>query len=260
MGELRLVNDNGLATLKNLADASPRLFLDAEPDKLIEAMEERMETSDLWDEPLTPSVLKDDLSPLNDTQVKGPGADAEHARLVRNALGHLSPYNGLNEHLWATINCFVLPRYVPIRWESSAQSKDPKKLPNFVQNHWLKGGLTAARRANAIARLWWLNEFSSRAAKHSDLYDADELLDAMAKNVNLYHQFLSRPNLLSRSKLVAAIYEVFLEPDNEYLNITTYASRMMETLNIRAAHESLDLMDISELRETVEEAKPPKDS
>ena len=42
-------------------------------------------------------------------------------------------------------------------------------------------------------------------AEHTDMYRADELLDAMAGNVNLYHQLLSRPILLSRSKLIAAI-------------------------------------------------------
>ena len=80
----------------------------------------------------------------------------------------------------------------------------------------------------------------------------------MAGNVNLYHQLLSRRFLLSRSKLVAAIYEVFLD-DNDYLGSTKYANEMLRSLNFIAAQVSLDFMDISELREAVEEAKPPKD-
>ena len=87
---------------------------------------------------------------------------------------------------------------------------------------------------------------------------ADELLNLMANNVNLYHQLLDRPNLLSRPKLVAAIYEVF-DRDNKYLKATKYANELLASLNFRAAEESLDFMDLSELREVVEELKPPKE-
>ena len=87
----------------------------------------------------------------------------------------------------------------------------------------------------------------------------NRLSSGMAGNVNLYHQLLSRRNLASRSKLVAAIYEVFLEDGNDYLSQTKYASEMMSTLNYLAADVSLDFMDMDELRDIVEEAKSPKD-
>ena len=116
-----------------------------------------------------------------------------------------------------------------------------------------------ARQDNSVARLWWLGEFSDRAAEHTSMYSSDELLHAMAHNVNLYHQLLARPNLLARSKLVAAIYEVFLEPGNEYLRTTKYANEMLASLNLAAAQVSLDFTDMVELREVVEEAKPPKE-
>ena len=93
---------------------------------------------------------------------------------------------------------------------------------------------------------------------HSDMYSEDELLDAMANNVELYHQLLFRPNLISRSRLIAAIYEVFLEPDNEYLGYRPYPNQLMRSLNLMAAQVSLDFMDMTELRGAVEEAKPPK--
>ena len=94
--------------------------------------------------------------------------------------------------------------------------------------------------------------------KCSERYDATDFLQAMAGYVNLYHQLLSRRNLASRSKLVTAIYEVFLEDGNDYLSQTKYASEMMSTLNYLAADVSLDFMDMDELRDIVEEAKPPK--
>ena len=256
MNQQRFVNDRGLAALNRLSNEKPGLFLEADPDALTRAMEEQEDTDDLWGISLD---LREDISALNQIESSGPSTDAEYAALVRKALDHLPPAEGLNEHRWATINCFVIPQYVPKRWQSSNQANDPQKLSNFVQSHWLKGGLVGARRANAVARLWWLGEFSDRAAEHTDMYSADELLDAMARNVNLYHQLLSRPNLLSRSRLVTAIYEVFLEPDNDYLNATRYANEMLESLNFLAAHVSLDFMDMSELREAVEEAKPPKE-
>ena len=255
MNQYRFVNEDGLATLNYLSHKKPSLFLDADTNALGEAMEKRAATSDIWDTPLD---LREDISSLNRIQVPGPETDFQHARVVRNALGHLPSSEGLNEHLWATINCFVLPRYVSMRW-SHVQPKDSKRLPNFVQSHWLDGGKVSARQNNSVARLWWLGEFSARAAEHTNLHSADELLDAMAQNVNLYHQLLARPNLLARSRLVAVIYEVFLEPGNNYLGATRYANEMLASLNLTAAQESLDFMDMDELREAVEGAKPPKE-
>lgn len=255
MTQYRFVNEDGLAALNSLSHEKPSLFVDADSDALIAEMEERVETSDIWDTPLN---LAEDITSLNQVQDSGPKTDSEYARLVRNALGHLPPSDGLNEHRWATINCFVLPRYVSMRW-SHVQPKDSKRLPSFVKSHWLDGGKVSARQNNSVARLWWLGEFSARAAEHTNLHSADELLDAMAQYVNLYHQLLYRPNLLARSRLVAVIYEVFLEPGNDYLGATRYANEMLTALNLTAAQASLDFMDMNELRETVEEAKPPKE-
>ena len=255
MAQQKFVNDSGLAALNSLASDSPGLFLSADTDALIDEMERRVDTSDLWGGPLD---IKGDISELNDLETSGPDTDAEYTRIIRNALGHLPPAEGLNEHRWATINCFILPKYVQVRW-SNVEPKTEDGLPAHIQRHWLRGGIVDARRANAIARLWWLGEFSDRAARYSDMYNENEILEAMAHNVNLYHQLLSRPNLLSRSRLLAAIYEVFLEPDNDYLRTTRYANEMLESLNFMAAQFSLDFMDLPELREVVEEAKPPKE-
>ena len=255
MNKYRFVNEDGLAALDSLSHEKPSLFVDADSDALIAAMEERVEKPGLWDTPLN---LAEDISSLNQVQDSGPKTDSEYARLVRNALGHLPPSEGLNEHRWATINCFVLPRYVSMRW-SHVQPKDSKRLPSFVKSHWLDGGKVSARQNNSVARLWWLGEFSARAAEHSGKHSAEELLDAMAENVNLYHQLLARPNLLARSRLVAVIYEVFLEPGNDYLGMTKYANEMLTALNLTAAQASLDFMDMNELRETVEGAIPPKE-
>ena len=255
MNQYRFVNEDGLAALNYLSHEKPSLFVDADPHALSEAMERRAETSDLWDTPLD---VTEDISSLNRVQVPGPETDSQHARVVRKGLAHLPSSEGLNDHLWATINCFVLPRFVSIRW-SHVQPKDSKRLPSFVKSHWLDGGKVSARRNNSVARLWWLGEFSARAAEHTNKHSAEELLDAMAQNVNLYHQLLARPNLLARSRLVAVIYEVFLEPGNDYLGVTRYANEMLTALNLTAAQVSLDFMDMNELRGAVEWAIPPKE-
>ena len=255
MVEYRLVNDNGLVALKEAAVKFPSQFLDASPDTLWKTMEEVVHTDDLWGPVLD---IRSGLSLMNGVTEGGPGTDAAFVPLVRQALGHLPPSEGLNDYRWATINCFVVPQYVSARWPAGNLVNDKKRLSEFVNRHWLKGHLTDARQDNAIARLWWLGELSERAARHSDRYGTDDILNAMANNVNLYHQLLYRRNIVSRAKLVAAIYEVFLD-DNDYLGATRYASELLSALNYRAADISLDFMELSELREVVEEAKPPKE-
>lgn len=252
----RMVNDDGLEALKGLARQEPTLFTNPDAERLMGRMMEYSGTTDVWGPPLD---LKADLSELNHIESGGPTTDASFVPLVRDALEGLPPSDGLNEYRWATINCFVIPKYVPTRWNTSNMAEDPEKLSRFVESHWLRGSEVGARRANAVARLWWLGELSSRAAIYSQLYNEEDILDAMANNVNLYHQLLSRPNLLSRARLVAAIYEVFLDGDNDYLGATRYASEMLRSLNFNAADVSLDFMNLTELREAVEEAKPPKE-
>ena len=251
----RMLNEDGRFALQRLALEKPHLFLDADPGVLEKAMTDRARTENVWGEPLG---LHEDLSSLNDLDEGGPETDAAFAPLVRKGLGHLKPSQGLSDYRWDMINCFVIPQYVVSRW-SHVQPEQKKRLPAFVKRHWLDGHLTDARQDNSIARLWWLGELSERAAKHSDRHDAETFLQAMAGNVNLYHQLLYRRNLASRSRLVTAIYEVFLENGNDYLSITKYASGMMSELNYLAADVSLDFMDMDELRDIVEEAKPPKE-
>lgn len=251
----RIVNETGLGALKYLARTEPALFAEPDAARLEKRMNEMTGGEEIWGSPLP---LQADMSPLEEIAEGGPGTDAAFAPIVRAAMPSLKPSEGLNEYVWATVNCFVVPKYTPIRWSGSSLAKDPDKFSNFVEAHWLRGNLVTARRANAAARLWWLGELSSRAAEKSGHLSADDILDAMANNVNLYHQLLSRPNLLSRPRLVAAIYEMFLDGDSDHLKVTTYANRFLGALNLRAADVSLDLMNDRELRDAVEEAKPPK--
>lgn len=251
MNELKPVNENGYKALRNLARNKPRLFTSPNPDLLREEMVKTADTSEVWRDPIR---LGCSLDPLNELDEKGPDTDHHYAKIMRQALAGITPADAADELLWASINCFAIPYYVPTRWATSnIRNTNPE---SFVDSHWLKGG-PSGRRANAAARLWWLGEISERASRHSK-HDADALLNAMANNVNLYHQLLARPYLSANSKLVAAIYDTACE-SNTHLFQTKHANDLLMALNVRAGATALDLMDDDELRAVVEECVPPKE-
>lgn len=255
MLEIRLVNDSGYNALVSLAESEPKLFADADPFELRRRMEavgyaEHGPDAELYGERL---VMPSTLAALNRLQDRGPGSDAAYAPEIRQAVG-TSVVQAANPLLWATINCFELAQYVPVRWQTSNLSQT---ATNFVYLHWLKfSGGAEGRKANAAARLWWLGEMATRAAEHSR-HNADDLLKTMAGNVNLYHQTIDRTFLSSNPRLLAAVWDVFLD-GNEHLRTTKNASDLMMRLNLQAATLSFDFLDYSELRVVVEEAKPPK--
>ncbi len=254
MPEVRLLNDSGYHALRTLAESEPQLFVQGNPDELRRRMErtgrvEHGPDAELYGERL---VMPASLSGLNRLQQGGPSSDAEYAPTLRQAVGS-SVSQVANNLLWATVNCFDLPQYVPVRWESSNLQQ---ASTNFVRRHWLQYSGSDGRKWNAAARLWWLGEMATRAAEYSE-HSQDDLLTAMSGNVNLYHQTIDRTFLSSNARLLAAVWDVFLD-DNEHLRTTKDANELMTALNLRAATLSFDFLDYNELRDVVEEAKPPK--
>lgn len=254
MPEMRLLNDSGYDALLTLAESEPRLFVQGNPDELRRRMERagRLEhgpDAELYGERLPMQVS---LADLNHLQRGGPASDAEYAPILRQAAGS-SVSLVANPLLWATLNCFNLHQYVPVRWESSNLQQTST---NFVRRHWLQYSGSDGRKWNAAARLWWLGEMAARASNHSQ-HSQDDLLTAMAGNVNLYHQTIDRTFLSSNPRLLAAVWDVFLD-GNEHLRTTKDANELMTALNLRAATLSFDFLDYDELRDIVEEAKPPK--
>lgn len=250
MNKIKRVNENGYKALRSLARNQPDLFMKPDIGRLEEEMVNTADTLEVWGEPLPVGCS---LDPLNEIDESGPESDHHYAKIVRQALDGISLADAADELLWASINCFAIADYVPKRWETGLNSRT--NLSKFVDDHWLRGD-TEGRRANAIARLWWLGELSDRVSQHSH-YSADALLQAMANNVNLYHQTLSRRYLLANPRIVAAIYEVALN-GNTHLFQTRYATQMLSSLNVRGGASALDLMDEDEIRQVVEEAVPPK--
>lgn len=250
MNKIEIVNENGYRALRNLADKRPRLFTTPNTDMLRKEMVREAGTEDVVKDTIS---MRCSLDPLNEVDRAGPNTDYYYSKIVRRALADISPADVADELFWASINCFAIADYVPMRWGTSNTRKtNPEE---FVDRHWLKGG-PDGREANAAARLWWLGEISERVAGYST-HSADKLLWAMANNVNLYHQTLARRYLLANPRLVAAIYEIAMD-GNDYLYQTAYANQMFKSLNIRAGATALDMMDNDELRAVVEEAKPPK--
>lgn len=248
--KVRVVSEDGLRALYGLAGSRPSLFLDADPVSLIKEMEGSQQIENAWSgEALTLSTPLDDLNRIENA---GPGSDAGHARLLVGALPQLTTADWTNERVWASLNCFALSGYVPVRW--GLGNTRATNLSRFVRQHWL--GLD--RRANAGGRLWWLYELAERAEQWST-HSRAELLECMAGKVNLYHQILSRPLLMANSQILGLIYDAALTQGNDHLFTTPAANRLMRTLNVRAAARALDVMDQDELKAVVSEAVPPKE-
>lgn len=257
MTELRLVSDAGFKALGQLAADDPGLFVQPNPETLRKRMEVSVRDEggpDALPYAENPFQMRVSLDELNRLDKSGPGSDAILSGVLRQAIGDLSPAQAANPKLWASINCFALSHYVPVRWDSSNLSNSAST--NFVDRHWLKYAGSEGRKWNAAARLWWLGEMAYRAAEHSQ-HSYNDLLAAMAGNVNLYHQVNDRSYLSANPQLLAAVYDVFLE-GNDHLKTTRDSSDLMKALNLRAAAMSFDFLEYHELRQVVEEAKPPK--
>lgn len=252
MPEIQLVSPAGYDALGALADSDPQLFTQGNAAQLRQHMERSSPEADLYGEWIP---MQASLDRLNCLETPGPETDSEFAPAIREALGS-SVVQAANHRLWATINCFELPHYVRVRWRSSNRSESGST--GFVDSHWLRYGGANGRKWNAAARLWWLGEMAARAAEHSQ-HSEDELLVAMAGNVNLYHQTVDRTFLSANPRLLAAVWDTFLDGNN-HLGTTKNASAMMMALNLRAATLSFDFLDYNELREVVEEAKPKKET
>ena len=248
---LRIVNDEGYKALRRLAETNPDCFINPSNQPLSQMMVEEAGTDDLWGPRLD---LHDDLYSLSQETEPGPRKDAIHAKTMRTALSDLSPAAASNGYLWASLNCFAIPQYVPVRWSTS--NNKTAKPSNFVVDHWIQYQGSDGRKWNAAARLWWMGELADRIARYSE-HDSDELLTTMAENVNFYHQTIDRTYIAANPRLLAVIYDVFLD-GNEHLNVTKAVSDMLKSLNIRAGANALDLMNYDDLRSIVEEAKPPK--
>ena len=251
MESLRIVNDDGYKTLRRLAENNPSCFINPVGHQLEQLMVEEAGTDEVWGPKLD---LHDDLVSLSEETEAGPRRDAIHAKTIRKALVGLTPSAASNGYLWASFNCFAIPQYVPVRWSTS--NNKGTKPSNFVLDHWIQYSGSDGRKWNAAARLWWMGELADRIALYSE-HSPDELLATMAGNVNFYHQTIDRTYLAANPRLLAVLYDVFLD-GNHHLNVTKAASDMLKSLNIRAGANALDMMDYDELRSIVEEAKPPK--
>ena len=237
--------------LEGWLQSNPSCFINPVGEQLEQFMVEEAGTDEVWGPKLG---LHDNLANLSEETEAGPRRDEVHAKTMRGALAGLTPAAASNGYLWASINCFAIRQYVPVRWNTS--NNKGTKPSNFVLDHWIQYSGSDGRKWNAAARLWWMGELADRIALYSE-HSTDRLLTTMAGNVNFYHQTIDRTYLAANPKLLAVLYDVFLD-GNGHLNVTKAASDMLKSLNIRAGANALDMMDYDELRSIVEEAKPPK--
>lgn len=256
LNNISRLNEIGYKILDELADSSPDIFLEGDTENLRSLIEER--ASKEGDSPYRSESIQLEvpLNPLNQLEQAGPDTDAYYAPLVRQAVSGISPAQATEDSFWASINCFALSPYIPVRWGTSKLKQGNLKNTAFVKRHWLWQG-TTSRTWNAAARLWWLAELATRASEYSK-NSVETLLDAMGNNVGLYHQLTSRTYLAANPQVVAAIYDVALD-GSRHLFEKTYANLLMKALNMRAGNISFDVFDYDELYEIVESCLPPKE-
>ena len=255
----------GYETLWNLSNSNHKAFWDnPSHDELRHSLEVAIATKGEAPELLYEGeiTLNADVNPLNDADLQDDTTDAKNAPAIRAALPEITPARAADHRLWASVNCFALLPYAAKRWNQSSSAKAPrrtseeKKLREWVQEHFLGHGADM-KQNNAAARLWWLTEMASRAAAHS-IHDTNRLLSAMANDVEMYHQLLSRPYIASNPRIVALIYDMAMD-GNDYLFKRPYPNRMLQNLNVKAAAVSLGTLTDETLKAVVEEAKPPKE-
>ena len=261
-----LLSTKGYQALWGLSNDDPQVFYEEPPPTTLKELLKQThaakggEPEELWDGEIT---LQADLSALNDADAQSDKTDAINAPLIRQALPDVTSAKAADHRLWASVNCFALLPYTTMRWNQGSSAKAPcrtdetQKLREWVQEHYLGHGVDM-KQDNATARLWWLTEMAERTAVHSK-HNAERLLPAMANDVEMYHQLISRPYLASNPRVVAAIYDLALNPGNHYLLKRPYPNRMLQNLNLKAAAVSLGTLSDATLIAVVEEAKPPKE-
>ena len=257
MNDLRVVSNAGYQALDALAKRKPELFTDPDPCKLEEEMRAvviKDSRDKLWAETIH---MGTSLEPLNKDPVGGPQDDARNASILAQAMPGLGVQDWHNERLWASINCFALDQYVPVRWTSARNKRTVER--EFVSTHWLKANI-ANRESNASMRLFTLHTLAQRIAPFSR-HTVDEILKGMSgtdqTNVGLFHQTLRRPYLLANSRMMGIIWDSALTDENRgFLTRAIPASEWVANINERGGAIDLGTLDYDTLRDIVEEAKP----
>ena len=253
MAELEIVSVAGYQALVALKDRKPELFTNPDPEQLKDAMPAIIKESDaamLWEAPIP---LHEPLDAINQNPTEGPTDDARNARILSKALPQFGPRDWHQERLWASINCFALADWVPVRWLTGRTTNTKER--EFVHRHWLNANIDA-RQSNASMRLFTLNILSLRASAYS-MHTHDELLEAMAYRVNLFHRSLGNPYLIANSRLLAYIWDAALDDlNNTAVFQTRHANTWLMKINERGGAVDLGTLDDHSLRSIVEESKP----
>lgn len=243
------VTDEGFKALGRIAQEQPDLYLVGDERRLREAMLQQAGHSELFSQQTI--SLDASIEQLNQVKVKGHETDAQYAPILREAFSKI-PIDLLSDaRFWLSLNCFVLARYIPIRWSTSKNMKT--KPTKFIFDHYF----VEDRESNAGMRLWWLGELARRFAEHTAFYSEEAMLELLSRNVELLHRSLDHRYLLANSRLMTFLWE-HAESSERHIFRKPYANQTLKWLNLRAATVSLDLMNDDQLRELVREATPPK--
>ena len=252
--DIQVVNQVGYRSLLQLAN-NHELFLEPDTQRLHTRMEEVAETNDLFEKDMTISRSIAELNNLTQLMPESEpsSSDAYCSKILREAFAGITPRQAVEQRLWASVNCFAIPDYVPIRWPTKNLKKG--QYSDHINSHWLTAG-TQGREKNAVARLWWLGEIAERAAPHSK-HDAETLRITLCNHPSFYHRLLYRPLILRIPRLAATICDLALD-GNEHLFQHKHIDILVRKLLDIAANSSLDLMSDDQLHQLVRDNAPKK--
>jgi len=259
--QVRALTDAGYRFLYQIAGESPEMFARGDSRVLKAELERQCGRAGGETKPFDHRVWHQQrpLKRIDDSPKPGPDMDAEHARMLRASLPALTAADASDPLVLASINCFHLADYMPVRWSSSKHSPKPDRsvshadFVKFARSHWLG----RSKESNSAARLWWLYEFAARAAPHS-VHDRGALLDLMAGNVGLYHQMLRRRYLMASDRIRAMVLDAaHASGMANGKNVKGETNKMMRRLNREAGAISLDVLTDARLSETVRRCLPP---
>ena len=249
---VKIINDAGYRALYELAVAEPDLFLEPNPALLIERVKMAAGLDEVFGGDLPIACSMSGLNGIADLGLGGnpSQSDVQYGLIVRDALQSLTPRQAAERRVWASINCFILSDYVPVRWPTSNLKRGDHA--SHIASHWLK----LDREKNAAGRLWWQAEIARRMQPFSE-HDAETLRLVLANNPSFYHRLLYRPLLLRMPKLAATVCDLALR-GNEHLYQQKHLDVLVKKLLDIAANSSLDLMPTEQLQQIVRDNAPKK--
>lgn len=175
-------------------------------------------------------------------------AEAEHSKLVFEALSNITPYLAREERLWTYLSHSVLLDYSRKRWPIPA---DREKAVKYVRTHFFARSARQVERDNAVSRLWWMAYLCSRSK-----LPIERALDVFLLQSDVRASIIERPTTAQSLKLFGSILKHLDESyDKDRRRFERSVLRgVMEELNRLGGVKLIEVMPEQELDAIVQDA------